>query len=351
MPGMLLSVLVMPKFSVIVLNWNGQHFLETCLLALRRQTFRDFETILVDNGSEDGSARYVREHFPEISLIELDRNVGFASGNIEGYRQAHGEVIVLLNNDTEADPLWLHELNKAALEFPDISTFASKMLYFDERQKIDNCGFALTAAGSTIDIGRDELDGPAWSKPRAVFGACGGAAAYRRSMLESTGFLDPEFFMTYEDVDLSFRAQLLGFKCFFIPSAIVYHRYRATMKSHPARQVFFSQRNIEFVYLKNMPVGLILRFFPERFLYEVGSGIYFLAKGRGGAYLKAKMDALRKMGPMLRQRQGVQARRVLSNGEIRSRMLRNGGFGTKWRKLSALFGSSKSQVEKSQSAF
>jgi GT2 family glycosyltransferase len=342
----------MPKFSVIVLNWNGKHFLETCLLALRHQTFRDFETILVDNGSEDGSALYVKHHFPEVALIELNRNVGFASGNIEGYRHAKGKVIVLLNNDTEADPLWLHELNKATLEFPDIASFASKMLYFDERQKIDNCGFALTSAGATIDIGRDEPDGPAWSKPSAVFGACGGAAAYRRSMLEITGFLDPEFFMTYEDVDLSFRAQLLGFKCFFIPSAIVYHRYRATMKKHPARQVFFSQRNIEFVYLKNMPLGLMLRFFPERLLYEAGSAIYFLAQWRGVTYLKAKMDALLKMRLMLRQRKGLRTRKVLSNDEMRSRMLRSGGFRAKWLKLSSTtFGSSKSKSGKSQSAF
>jgi GT2 family glycosyltransferase len=242
----------MPRISVIILNWNGKQFLETCLSALVRQTFRDFETILVDNGSADGSVAFVRDNYPSVHLISLRSNVGFAGGNIAGYVKARGELIVLLNNDTEVDPFWLHELAKAASEYPDMASFASKMLYFDDRQRIDNCGFALTSAGATIDIGRDEPDGPVWSKPSAVFGACGGAAAYRRSMLEVTGFLDPEFFMTYEDVDLSFRAQLLGFKCFFIPSAIVYHRYRATMKKHPARQVFFSQRNIEFVYLKNL---------------------------------------------------------------------------------------------------
>ena len=135
----------MPEISVIVVNWNGKHFLETCLTALRRQTFRDFETILVDNGSEDGSAEYVRSGFPEVRLIALDRNLGFTGGNIAGYEQACGELIVLLNNDTEVDPRWLEEIHKARRDYPAAGSFASKMLYFDERNRIDNCGFGLTA--------------------------------------------------------------------------------------------------------------------------------------------------------------------------------------------------------------
>jgi GT2 family glycosyltransferase len=328
----------MPRISVIVLNWNGKHFLKTCLSALKRQTFRDFETILVDNGSEDGSAAYVRDRFPEINLISLDHNVGFASGNIAGYEQARGELIVLLNNDTEADPRWLEEIHKASGDFPNVASFSSKMLYFDERDRIENCGFALTPAGSTVDLGRDEQDGPAWSVARRVFGACGGAAAYRRSMLDDIGFLDPDFFMNFEDVDLSFRAQLLGYECSFIPSAIVYHRHGASQKNYPARQVFFSQRNIEFVYLKNMPFSLMLRFLPHRFLYELGGTVYFLKQGTGVAFLKAKIDAIRQLPSMLRKRTKLQRRRILKDKDLRALVLQNNCFWSKWGKFSSAWG-------------
>jgi len=322
-----------PKFSIIVLNWNGKHFLETCLLALRHQTYRDFETILVDNGSQDGSVEYVQDRFPEVQVVALKSNVGFCSGNLEGYRRASGEIIALLNNDTEAHPRWVEEMNRATLEFPDVGSFASKMLYFDDREKIENCGFHLTTSGATVDLGRDEKDGPAWSHHRVVFGACAGAGVYRRSMLNEIGFLDADFFMTYEDVDLSFRAQLLGYQCLSVPDAIVYHRYRATMECQPDRQVFFSQRNIEFVYFKNMPCGLMLRFCPQRLLYEIGAAIYFLFQGNARAYLKGKIDALRHLPALLRKRNALQARRVCAIDQLRSVLVKEGPFGAKWRKF------------------
>ena len=144
-----------------------------------------------------------------------------------------------------------------------------------------------------MDLGRDELDGPAWTQPRKVFGASGGAVAYRRSMLEEIGFLDPDFVMIYEDADLSFRAQLRGHGCVYVPGAIVYHRYRVTIGKAPSRQVYYSQRNIEFVYLKNMPLGLILQSAPQRLLYEVGAAIYFSKQGAGSAFFRAKLDVLK----------------------------------------------------------
>ncbi|HEY6947170.1 MAG TPA: glycosyltransferase family 2 protein, partial [Candidatus Acidoferrum sp.] len=203
----------MPDLSVIVVNWNGKHFLETCLKALSNQTFRDFETILVDNASEDRSVEYVKAEFPRVRVIELQENRGFCGGNIAGYEHASGELIALLNNDTEAHPKWLEELHKASLEYSQAGSFACKMLLFDEREQIDICGFGMTKAGVAVDFGRGEPDGRRWDTPREVFGACAGAAAYRRRMLDDIGFFDEDFFGTYEDLDLSFRAQLRGYAC------------------------------------------------------------------------------------------------------------------------------------------
>ena len=326
----------MPETSVIILNWNGKHFLQDCLSAMRRQTFRDFETILVDNGSKDGSVEYIRTQFPEVKMLALPNNLGFTGGNIEGYAQATGNIVVLLNNDTEAHPSWLEEIQKASYAYPDAGSFASKMMYFDERDRVENCGMGVGISGATLDLGRGEIDGPQWARPREVFGGCGGAVAYRRSMLEDIGFLDPDFFMTYEDVDLSFRAQLRGYSCVFVPGAIVYHRYRATNRKTPSRQVFYSQRNIEFVYLKNMPLGLMLRSAPQRLLYELGAAIYFSKQGSGSAFLRAKLDVLRCIPSVLRKRREIQSRRTMTNSQIRATM-QNSLFVNKVKKFRSVW--------------
>ena len=338
----------MPEMSVIVVSWNGKRFLETCFTALRRQTFRDFEAILVDNGSTDGSVDYVGALFPEVHVIALSDNRGFAGGNIAGYEQARGELIVLLNNDTEADPHWLEAIHQASQDFPRAGSFASKMLLFDDRKRIDNCGFAVTKAGTAVDLGRDELDGPAWAEPRKVFGACGGAAAYRRNMLDDIGFLDPEFFMTFEDFDLSFRGQLQGYECVFVPRAIVYHRLGATRKNNTAQDVFFSQRNIELAYLKNMPLGMILGSLPQRLAYELGGAAYFTRLGAGMAFFKAKLDAIRRLPAVLRKREEIQKSRTLTDDQLDSLLLRY-RLWSKWKKFSSAWRlSSQSAARKSQ---
>jgi GT2 family glycosyltransferase len=306
--------------SVIIVNWNGKHYLEDCLSSLRRQTFRDFETIMVDNGSTDESVEYVRQQFPEVRIIAEETNLGFTGGNISGFALATGTFIVLLNNDTEADPGWLQAIHNAGVEFPSAGSFASKMMYFDDRKRIENCGFEVDVAGTTVELGRDELDGPDWHCALKVFGACGGAVAYRRSMLERIGFLDPDFFMIYEDVDLSFRAQLFGYDCVYVPQAIVYHRYRSTLRKQPATQVFYSQRNIDFVYLKNLPAGLILRSAPRRILYELGAAIYFLRIGSGPAFFRAKFDVFKRLPSVLRKRKAIQRNKALNASQLRALM-------------------------------
>jgi len=322
----------MPKISVIIPNWNGKHYLGDCLGSLRKQTFGDFETILVDNGSEDGSVPWVRTEFPEVNVIALPANRGFTGGILGGYEQATGELIVLLNNDTEAHPNWLQSIHAASQAYSRAGSFASKMMYFNDRSRIENCGFDLGSAGTTIDLGRDEPDGPVWAQPRKVFGACGGAAAYRRSMLEDIGFLDDDFFLIYEDVDLSFRAQLRGYDCVYVSDAVVYHRYRMTIGRAPSRQVFYSQRNIEFVYLKNMPLELLLRTAPQRLLYEMGAAIYFARLGAASAFVRAKLSALRCLPSILLKRREIQRKRTRTNSQMQA-IMRKSRYSHKWKKF------------------
>ena len=322
----------MPEISVIVLNWNGKKFLADCLGSLRKQVFQDFEPILVDNGSSDGSVDYVRANFPEVKILALPDNRGFTGGNIAGYEHCTGKLIALLNNDTEVHPCWLKEIQNASLAYPEAGSFASKMMYFHQRSRVENCGFDVGIEGATIDLGRDEVDGPGWSQPRQVFGGCGGAVAYRRRMLDIIGFLDDDFFMTYEDVDLSFRAQLRGFSCVYVPGAVVYHHYRATNDKMPEKQAFYSQRNIDFVWVKNMPFGLLLRSIPFRILYEMGAAVYFTRRGAGISFLKSKIDVLRLLPSLLRKRREIQRTRTASIAEIRRKM-HFSVLGLKWRKF------------------
>ncbi|HTZ84805.1 MAG TPA: glycosyltransferase family 2 protein [Candidatus Acidoferrales bacterium] len=322
----------MPEISVIIVNWNGRHFLPDCLSALRQQTFHDFETIFVDNGSTDGSLEFVRAHYPEVRIISLESNHGFSEGNIAGYREASGNTIVLLNNDTEAHPDWLDAIHRACHEFPSAGSFACKMMYFNDRTRIENCGFQIDSAGIAAELGRDQFDGPEWAVSREVFGACGGAVAYRRRMLEAVGFLDPDFFMIYEDVDLGLRAQLSGFRCVYVPKAVVYHHYRSTIKKRPALQIYYSQRNIDFVYWKNLPLAFILRSTPRRLLYELGSALYFFRFGAGVPFLRAKLDVLRRLPSVLKKRRVIQKQRSLANSQLRTLMC-GSVFNSKWKKF------------------
>jgi hypothetical protein len=322
----------MPEMSIIILNWNGKHHLETCLTSLRRQSFRDFETIFVDNASQDGSVEFVRSRFPETLILPLAKNVGFAAGNNAGFEIARGEWIVLLNNDTEADGDWLESLHEAGHRYPFAGTLACMMCYFDERHRIENCGFDMTAGGATIALGRGEGVGPDWSCEREVFGGCGGAVAYRRSMIEKIGLFDPDFFMIYEDLDLSFRAQLQGYKTVLVPQAVVYHKYRSSIKEHSANAVYFSQRNIEFAYAKNTPGRLIFCHLPYRILYELGAAIYFVRLGLGRPFFKAKLDVLRQFPTLLSKRREIQTRRTLSGAQLKP-LFRRDQLGAKWNKF------------------
>ncbi|HSM57049.1 MAG TPA: glycosyltransferase family 2 protein, partial [Candidatus Sulfomarinibacteraceae bacterium] len=204
----------MPTASVIIPNWNGKQHLHTCLTALCRQTLvetgDDFEVILVDNGSSDGSQQFVREHFPHVRLLELGENRGFTGACNAGYEISRGEFVVLLNNDTEAAPDWLEQVIDVFRRRPRAGVVASKILLFDRRDHFHAAGDYYRVDGIPGNRGVWERDEGQYDREEPVFGACGAAAAYRRAMLEVTGFLDDDFYFSCEDVDLAWRAHLSG---------------------------------------------------------------------------------------------------------------------------------------------
>jgi GT2 family glycosyltransferase len=240
--------------SIIIPNWNGAALLPPCLDALRRQTYRDFEIIVVDNGSADGSRELLARAYPEVCVIALESNRGFAAATNAGIRAAHGDIVALLNNDTEADLHWLEELARAMAENPRAGMVACKLRLFDRRDHLHSAGDFFRIDGTPGNRGVWELDAGQYDDARGVFGPCAGAAAYRKTMLDEIGLLDEELGSYCEDVDLNWRARLAGYTCAYAPRAIVYHKVSATGGGPIAS--YFVGRNFIFVLGKNYPAAL-----------------------------------------------------------------------------------------------
>ena len=317
----------MPACSVIVVNWNGRHFLDACLGSLRRQSFADFEVILVDNGSTDGSTDHVREHHDWVELVALPENRGFCGGNNEGIRRARGTCLALLNNDTEVDTDWLGEL-VSAMERPQVGFCASQILLFDERDTLDSAGDVFAINGVASKRGHLQ-EASRYAEPEEVFGASAAAALYRRSMLEDIGVLDEDFFLIFEDVDLSFRARNAGYRCVYVPTARVYHKTNASIGTYSHTYVYYGQRNLELVYLKNMPWPLFFKYLPVHLVYDLLALVFFARHGRLWSFLQAKGSALRSLPATLRKRRGIQARRVISAKQL-DRLLTRRWLSQRW---------------------
>jgi GT2 family glycosyltransferase len=314
-----------PTLSVIILTWNGKGFLPECLDALAAQSYRDFETVLLDNGSTDGSADYVREHYPWVRLVELPENAGFAGGNNRALAECRGRYIVTLNNDTKAEPDFLAELVRRVEVDPGIGMVAAKMLNFYHKERIDSVGVRIAANGMGQNIGCQELDLGQYDRNREAFGPCAGAALYRRAMLDEVGFFDDGFFAYYEDLDLAWRGRLAGWRCLTAPEAVVLHVHSATSGKMSPFTVFQVQRNKWFVLLKNWPAGLLAARLPLIVTFDLAALLLAVLRGRGLAACRARIAVLLSLRALLRQRRAVQRLRKLSNAEVKR--LFSGGEG------------------------
>jgi GT2 family glycosyltransferase len=301
--------------SVIIVNWNGRELLRECLEGLRRQVYRDFSVILVDNGSRDGSTAFVSENYPEVSIVALPDNRGFAAANNVALQTVETEFVALLNNDAVPEALWLKSLVEALEEHPQAGMAASKMLFYDRPEVIDRAGDGYTIAGTGLMRGRGKpADG--YGKQEWVFGACAAAALYRMAMLRDIGFFDEDFFLLYEDVDLSFRAQLKGYKCLYVPEALVYHKGSSSIVHDSSISVYYGHRNLEWVYIQNMPSRLLLRTIIPHILYDLAAMSYFVISGRGKDFFRAKKDALGGLKRALKKRQRIQSGKRVDDGYL-----------------------------------
>lgn len=318
-----------PDISVIIVNHNGRRWLGGCLAAVLRQEDVAPEIVFIDNASSDGSAAYVAEQFPTVRVVTLADNLGFAGGNNAGARIAHGRYLAFLNNDTEADAHWLVSLRDALDANPDAGLATSRIVYMHDPTLLDSAGDAYTRAGGAFKRGHGQGE-MSYRESCDVFGACGAACMVRRDLFEALGGFDEDFFLVYEDVDLSYRAQLRGHRCLYVADAFVKHAGSASMGTVSRTSVFYGQRNLEWVYVKNTPWPILLRTLPGHLLYSLAGGAYLAFAGHFGTWLAAKWAALAGLPAVRGRRRAIQNTRVADTRRLWKLMERR-WFGLKWR--------------------
>ena len=269
--------------SVVVVNYNRAEMLESCLASLGRQTFREFEVVVVDNGSSDSSPGYIKSCLGGLvdKAVFLGSNTGFTGGCNRGIEQSSGEYIALINNDAEAEPEWLSSLIAAAEKQSSAGMWASKIL-FHGTDIIDKAGHLIFPDGQNRGRGTGEKDLGQYQVSEEVLLPDGCAAMYRRELLEETGGFDEDFFAYADDADLGLRARWLGWACFYVPEAVVYHHHSSTTGSFDPGKIYWVERNRIWLAVKNFPLSLLL-LSPLFTVYRNFWNLLSAVSGRGAA--------------------------------------------------------------------
>ncbi len=293
----------MTSTQIIIPNWNGRALLGDCLAALRAQTHQDFEIVVIDNGSSDGSVEWLRANWPAARLIANDANRGFAAAINQGIQASSSRYVATLNNDTQADPTWLAALVEAIESAERIGMCASKMVFADRPHIINSTGICVDKAGIAWDRRGGEPDDERESQPVEVFGPCAGAALYRRAMLDEIGLFDEAFFAYLEDVDMAWRARRAGWRCLYAPAARVLHCHSATGVEGSPFKSFHLGRNKVWLIVRNYPFKQLWMYAPLVALYDAAAVMYALAARRDIHALRGRLAGLAGAGKMWRKRQ------------------------------------------------
>lgn len=312
------------KVTIIIPNYNGAHFLKPCLEKLKVQTFQDFEVLVVDNGSGDGSLALLKKLYPEVRVIPLGKNQGFSRAVNVGIRASRSPYVILLNNDTEPEPGYVEALVKSIGRSKRIFSVSPKMVQLHNKALVDDAGDLYTLVGWAAQrgVGQPVED---YNRPCRVFSACAGAAIYRRSVFEKIGCFDELHFAYLEDLDVGFRAKLYGYRNEYCPEAVVYHVGSGTSGSrYNPFKVRLAARNSVYLNYKNMPSVMLALNAPAIAAGHVLKYLFFKRLGFEKEYMSGLKEGLRtanrcKKVPFRRDRLPAY---VLIEGEL----LKNSGI-------------------------
>jgi GT2 family glycosyltransferase len=320
--------------SVVIVNWNRKELLRACLESVGRQAGVEFETIVVDNGSRDGSAEMAEKEFGA-RVIRNVANRGFCAANNQGIAAARGEFVALLNNDAEAESGWLAALDRAATRAADVGMAASKVLVWEEPQRIDKVGHLIYPDGQNRGRGSGANDTGQFDREEEVLWPDGCAAMYRKKMLDEIGGFDEDFFAYGDDAELGLRARIAGWKCIYTPEAVVRHHRGSTLGKDSAWRLELIERNRVLLAVKLFPWSL-LWLNPYYFAVRAMAGYGAARRGEGdtayfpglrgklrmaAAMLRGSLAALRMTPRMLRKRRELGRIRKMSPGDVRRMIL------------------------------
>jgi len=303
--------------TLLIINWNSGDWLKKCLKGVARQTVRPDRVLLVDNGGTDHSLEGIEEILSGIEIIHNSENLGFAKANNIALKLADSYWTVLLNPDAVPEPDWLGKLIKASGEYPDFDSFACKMLDAANPERLDGTGDAYHTSGHAWRHGYgldSNLDN---ELAMECFSPCAAAAMYRTDILKQVGGFDERFFCYFEDVDLGFRLRLMGYRCLYVPQAIVAHAGSATTAKRSDFSVYHGHRNMVWTYFKNMPSLLFWLYLPQHILLNIVSIFVLALRGQGRVAFQAKYDAIKGLGSVLKERKIIQKRRQVGSMYLR----------------------------------
>lgn len=284
-----------PLISVIIPNYNGKTFLKELIPSILNQEGILLNIIIVDNASQDGSVAYIEENYPEVEIIQNNKNLGFAAAVNAGIKSSKSEYVFLVNNDVELDPNCIFNLFECIKKDKKIFAISSKMIQYHDPEKIDDAGDEYTLLGWTKRVGYNKSSDK-YLKTREIFSACAGAALYQKNILKEIGYFDENFFAYLEDVDLGYRARINGFTNLYCPKAIVYHVGSGTSGSrYNEFKIKLAARNNIYVPYKNMPRPQLLLNSPFLILGYLIKYLFFLKKGQGSVYLQGLKEGLQSL--------------------------------------------------------
>ncbi|GMT49220.1 MAG: glycosyl transferase [bacterium] len=322
--------MTLPLVSIIVLNYNGKHFLDDNLSSLMKQSYTRLEVILVDNASEDGSVEYVQKMFPKVKIVVNDKNTGFPANNL-GIQASTADYIMLLNNDTVVDHHMVEESVKELVKNDEIGMGAVKILSMGQANILDSIGINIYPDGMSRQRGRLEKDTGQYDRVEDILIPSGCGGFYKKEMLDEIGLLDEDFFAYCEDTDLGFRGRLAGWKTISIPSARVYHHYSGSFKKVSSFKAFLVERNHLWFAVKCFPATMLLTL-PFYTFYRFAVQIYAIVTGQGmggkfveeqsslslvGILVRAYCSAFAKLPAMLKKRKAIQKSRKVTTREVK----------------------------------